>query len=228
MFLPDGKNEPQAFIAPAPLAAAMAEFGDEVPFQKGKVLVSNQSHDRDVYWIRRGKVQVNILSPSGRETILRIIDEGHCFGEMSAIDGFRRSANVIALTDGVAMRLSEAAFLTEIRKSSELALWLLRQYTHRVRELTDRIYELSTYSVGVRLHCELLRLVMQAGIERGPVVLRKSPTHAELSARIGTNRESVTREMRALATAGIIQQKGRSLTILDVAALRAMVAHTIV
>lgn len=225
MFFSDGHDVPSAFVLPMELAMAMTSNGVEVPFEKGQLIVSNHAFERDVFWIKQGKVQVTLFAPSGRETILRIIGEGHCFGEMSAIDGERRSANVTALTDGMAIRLSGPAFVDTLRRSTDLSFWLLRQYTRQIRELTDRVFQLTTYSVGMRLHSELLRLVLQAGTTDGQCILRNAPTHAELAARIGTNRESVTRELRTLATAGILQQKGRSLTILDAAALRDLVAQ---
>ena len=216
MSLPSSADLPSTFAAPADLARAMVEFGVEVPFKKGNVLISSKTDSRDVYWIKKGRVQVTVLSPAGRETILRSVDEGQCFGEMSAIDGARRSANVTALSDGLAVRVTASVFLDVLRQSSGLSLWFMRLYTQQIRDLTDRIFELSTYGVATRLHCEILRLVMQNGVERGPCIIRRAPTHADLAARIGTNRESVTREMGLIADAGVLMQKGRSLTIFDV------------
>ena len=223
MYMPEPTDLPNGFHAPAELAQAMADHGVEMPFQKGKLLISSNAHNQDVFWIKRGKVQVTLLSPAGRETILRTVNEGQCFGEMAAIDGARRSANVTALSDGIALCMNGETFLNVLRQSGDLSLWFMRLYTRQIRELTDRIYELSTYGVAARLHCEILRLVMQNGVESGPCILRRAPTHAELAARIGTNRESVTREMGLIADAGVLNQKGRTLTIYDVAKLRALV-----
>ncbi len=225
MYLPEPPDLPNTLATPDDLAHAMLDYGVEITFKKGNLLISSNAQNQDVYWIKKGRVQVTVLSPAGRETILRTVDEGQCFGEMAAIDGARRSANVTALSDGLAMRMAGASFLDVLRQSSDLSLWFMRHYTQQIRELTDRIYELSTYGGATRLHCEILRLVMQNGVERGPCIIRRAPTHADLAARIGTNRESVTREMGLIADAGILTQKGRSLTIFDVGTLRALVAE---
>ena len=87
MYMPEPTDLPNGFHAPAELAQAMADHGVEMPFQKGKLLISSNAHNQDVFWIKRGKVQVTLLSPAGRETILRTVNQGQCFGEMAAIDG---------------------------------------------------------------------------------------------------------------------------------------------
>ena len=225
MYMPELTDLAVGFSAPAELASAMMANGVEVPFKKGQTLIASNADNQDVYWVRKGRVQVTLLSPTGRETILRNVEEGQCFGEMAAIDGSPRSANVIALSDGQALRISGPTFLDILRRSGDLSLWFMRHYTRQIRELTDRIYELSTFGVAARLHNEILRLVLQSGVEQGEYVLRRAPTHAELAARIGTNRESVTREMGVMADMGLLKQKGRSLTIFDVGALKAFVAH---
>ena len=54
-------------------------------------------------------------------------------------------------------------------------------------------------------------------------MLRPSPTHAELASKISTHREAVTRELRVLAMDGLVERKGRSLLIKDLAALKQLV-----
>ncbi len=224
MYLNQQAVPPDIILVPHALVDAMRARGEVLNFRKGNVILTANTDSQEVYLIQRGSLQVTMLAPNGRETIFRTIGAGQCFGELSAIDGSRRSANVTALSDGSALWMTKQAFLGVLRASGELSLWFLQQYTHQIRELTDRIYELSTYAVSTRLQCELLRLVMQGGVDTGTFVIRRGPTHAELAARIGTNRESVTREMGLLADAGILTQKGRSLTVHSVSALRALVA----
>ena len=50
--------------------------------------------------------------------------------------------------------------------------------------------------------------------------IRPAPTHAELANRIGTHREAVTREMRALTSLNIIKTGRRRLEFIDLARLQ--------
>jgi CRP-like cAMP-binding protein len=85
--------------------------------------------------------------------------------------------------------------------------------------LTERIFELSALDVRSRLHCELLRLGLLAGVAGNQARIVQAPTHHELANRIGTHREAVTRELRALAKRGLLSQVRRELVIHNVAEL---------
>ena len=54
-------------------------------------------------------------------------------------------------------------------------------------------------------------------------VIRPCPTHAELAALLGSQREPVTRELNRLASLDIVRQNGRTLHVLNVPALAAEV-----
>lgn len=223
MYLVNHINPNDEALAPASLVNAMVEHGDAMAFKKGSLILSAEAASNEVYLVRRGSLQIAILSPNGRETILRDIGAGQCFGELAAIDGGPRSANVTALSDGSLVWVRRESFLKILADHPDISLWFLSQYSRQIRELTDRIYELSSHGVGARLQSELLRMAQMSGAESGEFLIRRAPTHAELAARIGTNRESVTRELRQLADDGLVTQKGRNFTLHSVQALRARV-----
>src|SRR3546814_11547621 len=77
----------------------------------------------------------------------------------------------------------------------------------RIRLLTERIFELNTLAVRDRLHCELLRLCLAAGISDNRAVIEDAPTHSQIAARIGTHREAVTRELQQLTRKAIVAQR---------------------
>ena len=185
--------------------------------RKGQALLSKGDRSSDVFFVLDGRLQVLLYSASGREISLRDLETGDMFGEMAAIDGESRSASIVALTEARLLVMSRVDFRTAVDASPEAALWLLRQLTSRVRSLTERVFELSALNVQSRLHCELLR--MAAGSDTG-LEIRPAPTHAELANRIGTHREAVTREMRALAAQDIIRTGRRRLEFVDLARLQ--------
>jgi CRP-like cAMP-binding protein len=171
----------------------------------------------DVFFILEGRLQVLIYSANGREISLRDLESGEMFGEMAAIDGESRSASIVALSDARLLVMTREEFRAAVDSAPAAALWLLKQLTGRIRTLTERVFELSALNVQSRLHCELLRLAASSdsGTQISP-----APTHAELANRIGTHREAVTREMRALAARDIIRTGRRRLEFVDLARLR--------
>jgi CRP-like cAMP-binding protein len=144
------------------------------------------------------------------------------FGEMAAIDGEERSASIIALDDSRLLAMSRADFRSVIQASPDASMWLLSQMSAHLRVMTERVFELSALNVQSRLHCELLRMAARSpnGLE-----VRPAPTHAELANRIGTHREAVTREMRALTAQNIIKTGRRRIEFLDIARLQTSVGR---
>ena len=64
----------------------------------------------DIYFLLSGEVRVLIRTQSGKEVILGEMRGGQLFGELAAIDGVKRSANVTALTRGEVGIMPSAVF----------------------------------------------------------------------------------------------------------------------
>jgi CRP/FNR family transcriptional regulator, cyclic AMP receptor protein len=198
-----------------------------IQVKKGHTVIDEGSMSTDAYFIVSGRVQVSVLNVNGRETIIRQISANRMFGELAAIDQQPRSASVIAMEDTQLAYMTATEYLDFLATVPHAALWMVREQSAQVRRLTEAVFELSTLAVGSRLHCELMRLSIAAGIHGDRVEINPAPTHADLASRIGTHREAVTRELRQLASEGIIEQTGRRLTITSIAHLGSFVERAV-
>lgn len=206
-------------LLPKDLAAELLERARQMRVRRGQIVIAEGTPSNDVFYIVKGKVQVSVLSLGGWETIFRDMGAGELVGELAAIDGEERSASVVALEDSVLATLSAAQFRRFLSEVPKAGYWMARQLTERVRNLSARAFEMATLPVSGRLIAELLRLpASRAGDTQSIADL---PTHAELAARIGTHRETVTRELRALVKKGFVRQEGRALLIASVEQLDA-------
>lgn len=196
--------------------------------KRGQSLLGRGAGSTDVYFVLEGSFNVIVYSASGREVSLRALTEGDTFGELAAVDGLPRSATVVAQRDARVAALRREEFLAAIRASPDTALWLARLLTAKVRDMNERLFELSALNVQARLHCELLRIAKAAKLSPdGRREAAGAPTHLELANRIGTHREAVTREMGALAERGIIEVERRRLTFPDLSRLELLVGQAV-
>ncbi len=194
----------------------------------GQQVVGHQEQSRDVFFVVSGLVRVTLYSLSGKEVTFRDLSAGEMFGELAAIDGQPRSANVIALADSLIASLSGEAFRQVLREQPEVAAVTLRRLAANVRDLSERVFEFSTLTVNNRIQAELLRLArahLQGDEERA--LIAPAPTHAEIASRVSTHREAVTRELNRLARAGVIERRPGKLFVLDVPRLRRMVENVL-
>ena len=192
-------------------------------FEAEQGIISRASPDRDVYFIVSGRVRVTTYSAAGRQVTFRDFGAGEHFGEVAAIDGMPRSADVVGLEPGLLASLAPAPLARLLREEPAIAERLLRDLAGLVRRLSERVIDLSTLGVHQRLHAELLRLARQAGVKGNRARIEPAPRHADLASQVSTYREQVTRELSALAKAGVLGKDARALVVLDVARLEKMV-----
>lgn len=210
-------------MLPQTLGDALEPHARLVEAGPGEMVLSYGMRSTEVYVILKGQVRAELYSPDGAEVILGDLGPGAIFGEVAAMDEAPRSATVVATSECLFARIPGAIFRAAVLEHPAAAEWLTLQLMARIRLLTERIFELNTLAVRDRLHCELLRLCLAAGISDNRAVIEDAPTHSEVAARIGTHREAVTRELQQLTRLGIVAQHRRQWVVSDVAALAEIV-----
>jgi len=195
-------------------------------YVRDATIVDYQENKADVFFILNGQVRVTLFSKAGREVAFRDLEAGDLFGELSAIDGKPRAANVVAISECVLAAMPGSVLWDLLHRHQSVAVAMLRRLAGNVRILTDRVFEFSTLAVRNRIHAELLRLARDHDNGARPITIAPMLTHAELASRLSTHREAVTREFNDLARLGVIERSGNDLVIPDLAALERLVADT--
>ena len=127
-------------------------------FNDGELVVDFEDESSDVYFIVTGEVRILLRTAAGKEIILGESRAGQFFGEMTAIDGAKRSANVTALTKSSSASCPRQVFREIIFSSKNACERILRTLTGRIRELNARLAEHSIFDLKHRLYSELLRM----------------------------------------------------------------------
>ena len=192
-------------------------------YQAGKRIISRNADDRDVYMLVSGRVRITTYSQGGRQVTFRDIAAGDVFGEVAALDEKPRSADVIALDNALLASMSPPLFRRLLADEPLVGGRVMTRLAALVRSLSDRVIDLSTLGVQNRIHAEILRLARVAGVARNRARLEPGPKHADIASQVSTYREQVTRELSALARAGILEKDGPALVVCDVARLQKMV-----
>ena len=192
-------------------------------YEAGKRIISRNADDRDVYLLVSGRVRITTYSQGGRQVTFRDIAAGDIFGEVAALDEKPRSADVIALDSALLASMPPPVFRRLLAEEPLVGARLMTRLAALVRSLSDRVIDLSTLGVQNRIHAEILRLARAAGVARNRARLEPGPKHADIASQVSTYREQVTRELSALARAGILEKDGAALVVRDVARLEKMV-----
>ncbi len=183
-------------------------------YAEDELVVDFDDLSTDVYFIVSGDVRVLVRTAAGKEMILGDFGAGKFFGEMAAIDGAKRSANVTALTNAEILVVPPAVFRDIVLHSPEISERLMRLLTSRVRELNVRLFERSVLDLRHRLYSELLRMAAPRRGHDGQSIISPPPFQHDLASRIGCRREQVSRELTAMIEEGIAEKIRGGLVLL--------------
>lgn len=196
-------------------------------FDPEEVLVDFDEPSTDVYFLLSGEVRVLMRTASGKEVILYEMRPGDLFGELAALDGVPRSANVTALTRGEACVMPASVFKELLFSHQPVAERLFCLMASRIRELNARFMEQTVLDLRHRLYSELLRLSSPRQDRSGERVITPPPFHHIVAARIGCRREQITREFTMLTQEGLIERTRGALILRQPDVLKARVAEAL-
>jgi CRP/FNR family cyclic AMP-dependent transcriptional regulator len=110
---------------------------DNVPtvrYGAGEIIITEGEPSNSVYLVISGKVEIFKNSNSGKLVVLAEQGKNTIFGEMTLIDGKRRSASVKALEDTYCYKCNSGALIQEIAKLDEPLRVALQSMVATIRE----------------------------------------------------------------------------------------------
>lgn len=172
---------------------------------------------RAAYFILAGTVRIYRVSEEGREQVLVRLGPGQAFNTVPMFQwAGANPANALALTDATLCFLLKEDFLRLVQAHSDLAMSALYDFAGRLVHLTDLVEGLALHSVQERLARFLLdQAPTPSGDEAVPALSREQPmahhwTQQDIAVHLGTVRDVVGRELRALEALGIVRlERGR-------------------
>ena len=184
-------------------------------FAAGDFVIGEHREGQEVVFVLEGRVRVVGRTASGRLVTFAEIDAGGHVGELAALDGGARTADVEAIAPCLAAIMPPSAFQKMLETHPKIALAFLRNLARVIRDADLRISELSTLGAGERLARELLRRAQPAAADTSQLIVDPVPTQEQLASVTGATRETVARLLGQLQQAGLTRRAGSRLTILD-------------
>ena len=102
-------------------------------FKKGEEIIKEGTLSDCAYIIESGSVQVSKILSSGEEQVVGVLKENDIFGEMGLIDGFPRSATVVALEDCTISIMTQEAFNSLAEHNPQALMPILKVLAKRLR-----------------------------------------------------------------------------------------------
>ncbi len=192
-------------------------------FAQGELLFQEGDPCKGLHIIAAGKLRIFKSSASGREQVLAVEGPGGSVAELPVFDGGNYPASVSAVEDSEIVFISRADLRAFCMEHPEVALKMLAVVGARLRRLVGIIEELSFTTIRQRLVSALVKMARTSGTrtERG-VEFQLPGTHQDIAQQLGTVRELVSRNLMRLQAEGFLLVEGRSITVLDMPGLQAI------
>jgi CRP/FNR family cyclic AMP-dependent transcriptional regulator len=112
-------------------------------FKDGVKIVQQGDPGEGLFIITSGQVKIVKRTASGAEMVIAHHGPGDFFGEMSVLDGSKRSASVVAEGETECLVLISWEFTSLMKTHPEIALEILPVVVKRFRETNEKLLQLS-------------------------------------------------------------------------------------
>ena len=153
-----------------------------------------------------------MISPEGKEIILKLLGPGDFFGEMALLDDEPRSATFVATEPLELVTIWRNDFLQILSENFPLTRKLLAELSRRLRSASSRIESLATMDVYGRLARFFIDQAREQGkvLDNGYVAITR-PTHQAMANMIGTSRETVSRLIHDMMRQNLLISEGKTI-----------------
>ncbi|WP_115019828.1 Crp/Fnr family transcriptional regulator [Synechococcus sp. UW140] len=186
----------------------------ESSHQADQVIVMEQDWGESLFLLCDGLAKVRTYTADGDEVVMSLLGAGDVFGEMAALDGDARSADVVALTPLRLVKLRVPPFAALLDKQAGFALALAKLEASRLRDLNRR-FALQTADATTRLLDALAYLARKSSDQDDPQAPIPPMAQLEIALIAGLARETASRTLSKLRSRGTVSEEDGRLRLAD-------------
>jgi CRP/FNR family transcriptional regulator, cyclic AMP receptor protein len=165
-----------------------------------------------VFYIQKGKVKLAVVSKTGKEATIGILNEGDFFGEGCLTGQTLRLCSATAMTDCSVMRIDQKSMLEVLHEehafSDMFVAYLLARNIRYEEDLVDQLFNSSEKRLA-----RILLLLAHLGKESKADVLVPKMSQESLAEMVGTTRGRVNFFMNRFRRLGFIDYDGGGLQV---------------
>ena len=195
--------------------------GTTTRLQAGSTLFHEGDRAAVVYGVVRGRVRVEVSTPTGGRLVLAVKEPGDVLGELGALDGRPRSATAVAIDAVELTQMGIDDFLAALGEQPQHAVALLQRISRDLRDSVDRTTARASADTTQRLAMLLFDLADRYGEHTNMIVeIDLSLTQEDVAGWIGATREATARSLRILRDRGCVATARRRISVTDIDLLR--------
>lgn len=190
-------------------------------YDQGEILFEEGQPADRLFGVVHGAVRVARRGPGGRPKVIHLLEAPALVAEVPVLMGIDFPASTECVEPCTVLVLPRAALLRAFRCHEELALRLLAAAMTRLHELTRSLAAHGEKSGAARLASYLLGL----GDAQGARIVLPA-AKKDVACYLGLQPESFSRALASLKRAGLIEEDGEQIALLDRRGLERLLAES--
>lgn len=192
----------------------LAQSGVWKVFDANAVVFWEGDVESNLFYLQYGSLKAVKTSPDRREQVLKIINAGEIFHEVGALAKRANPATAIALEESGIWLIPRQALEDVLAAYPQMAMRIIENMADQIIRLAALASDLSLKNVKARF----AKLLLEQA--EGGVIERQSwATQTEMASQLGTVPDVLSRVIRELTKAGLIEMDKQQIRILDRGAL---------
>lgn len=189
--------------------------------KKGENLFNEGQILNGIFCIKDGICKISKLSDNGKNHIVKLITKGEILGERSLVNEEPLNLSATALEDMEVCFVPKSEVMGFFKNNTGFSMNILKNLCENLKEADNDLVNMAQKTVKERLAITLIYLQNKFGTNEDKT-LKVQLSREELSGIIGTATESCIRLLSEFKKEGLIDLKGKKISIENERELRRM------
>ena len=176
-------------------------------YRKNEIIFSQGDAADAVFYIKKGKVKVTVVSQQGKEAVVALLGVDEFFGEGCLIGQPKRLAAAVTMSECSVMRVGKSEIQRLLQQEPAFSQMFLSHILARKDRVEEVLVDQLFNSTEKRL-ARLLLLLANFGKESRPEPIMAKISQEVLAEMIGTTRSRVSHFMNKFRELGFIDYNG--------------------
>ena len=165
-----------------------------------------------LFYIRKGKVKLTVVSQQGKEAIVAVLSAGEFFGEGCMAGQQLRMATAVAMTDCTLDRIEKSLMTRLLHERHDISeLFVTHLLSRNIRYEADLVDQL--FNSSEKRLARILLLLAHFGKESRAEVVVPRVSQDDLAQMVGTTRSRVSHFMNKFRGLGFVDYDDEGLTV---------------
>jgi CRP/FNR family cyclic AMP-dependent transcriptional regulator len=183
-----------------------------VAFATKQTIFAQGGSSDAVFYIQKGKVKLTVVSKSGKEATIGILNEGDFFGEGCLAGQTLRLCSASAMTDCSVMKIGKKPMMEVLHREHEFSdMFVAHLLTRNIRYEEDLVDQL--FNSSEKRLARMLLLLAHFGKDGKPESVIPTISQETLAEMVGTTRSRVSFFMNRFREMGFIEYNSEELQV---------------